>query len=304
MRTSRIWIRFSRKVIRGGGRKRSRKSNKRRMTCCQRMNNRKRGLKSCRVWRTNWHRARKIRNWRLLSCRKNRRTIGRTFLKKHRTEWTCSSCWLPRFPFCRFHSQPSWRGYFVCFCAFFGGASADSPRIDEFLIWVLVTAFKVCQLILHWCGHTHDVECSDRNNTQQHNNTRTHNNTQHTTTHNTHEHNNTTTTTTHNNNNNNTTTNNNNHNNNNLERLRFNRRGASTPLWGVEACFFPSRRPNPIPAIPPYVVRTPQLHGAPTTEETVKLWYWCSQWNIFGRNTRKKKRRNYFPLKNGKKEKD
>ena len=33
----------------------------------------------------------------------------------------------------------------------------------------------------------------------------------------------------------------------------------------------PSRRPNPIPAIPPYVVRTPHLHGAPTTEETVKL---------------------------------
>ena len=51
----------------------------------------------------------------------------------------------------------------------------------------------------------------------------------------------------------------------------FNRRGASTPLWGVEACSHPSRRPNPIPAIPPYVVRTPHLHGAPTTEETVKL---------------------------------
>ena len=30
----------------------------------------------------------------------------------------------------------------------------------------------------------------------------------------------------------------------------------------------PSRGPNPIPAIPPYVVRTPHLHGAPTTEET------------------------------------
>ena len=57
----------------------------------------------------------------------------------------------------------------------------------------------------------------------------------------------------------------------NLGRLRFNRRGGSTPLWGVEACSHPSRRPNPIPAIPPYVVRTPHLHGAPTTEETVKL---------------------------------
>ena len=64
------------------------------------------------------------------------------------------------------------------------------------------------------------------------------------------------------------------HNNNcNLGRVRFNRRGASTPLWGVEACSPPSRRPNPIPAIPPCVVRTPHLHGAPTTEETVRLWY-------------------------------
>ena len=59
----------------------------------------------------------------------------------------------------------------------------------------------------------------------------------------------------------------------NLGRIRFNRRGAATPLWGVETCSHPSRRPNPIPAIPPYVVRTPHLHGAPTTEETVKLWY-------------------------------
>ena len=46
----------------------------------------------------------------------------------------------------------------------------------------------------------------------------------------------------------------------------LNRRGASTPLWGVEACSLPSRRPKPIPA-----VKTPHLHGAPTTEETVKL---------------------------------
>ena len=49
----------------------------------------------------------------------------------------------------------------------------------------------------------------------------------------------------------------------------FNRRGASTPLWGVETMLSPSRRPNPIPAIPPYVVKTPHLHGAPTLEETV-----------------------------------
>ena len=57
----------------------------------------------------------------------------------------------------------------------------------------------------------------------------------------------------------------------NLERLRFHRRGAPTPLWGVESCSPPSRRPNPIPATPPKVVRTSHLHGAPTTEETVKF---------------------------------
>ena len=79
--------------------------------------------------------------------------------------------------------------------------------------------------------------------------TNNHNNTQQpTTTHNNTQHNNTT--------------------HNNLGRLRFNRRGASTPLLGVEACSPPSRRSNPIPAIPPYVVKTPHLHGAPTTEET------------------------------------
>ena len=43
--------------------------------------------------------------------------------------------------------------------------------------------------------------------------------------------------------------------------------GTSTPLWGVEACS------HPIPAIPSYVFRTPHLHGAPTTEETIELWY-------------------------------
>ena len=63
----------------------------------------------------------------------------------------------------------------------------------------------------------------------------------------------------------------------NLGRLRFNRRGASTPLWRVESCSLPSRWPNPTPAIPPYVVRIPHLHGAPTTEKTstVKLRYLC-----------------------------
>ena len=43
---------------------------------------------------------------------------------------------------------------------------------------------------------------------------------------------------------------------------------TTTPLWGVESCSPPSRRPNPIPVIPPCVVRTPHLHVAPTAEET------------------------------------
>ena len=66
-------------------------------------------------------------------------------------------------------------------------------------------------------------------------------------------------------------------NNNNLVRLRFNRRGAFTPLWGVKSCSLPSKWPSPIPAIPLQVVRTPHLHGAPTAEETsfVKPYYKC-----------------------------
>ena len=38
-----------------------------------------------------------------------------------------------------------------------------------------------------------------------------------------------------------------------------------------ESCSLSSGWPNPIPAIPPYVVKTPHLHGAPTTEETSLL---------------------------------
>ena len=56
-----------------------------------------------------------------------------------------------------------------------------------------------------------------------------------------------------------------------LGRLRVNRRGTSTPLGRVESRSLPSKEPNPSPAIPPCVGRTPHLHGAPTTEETVKL---------------------------------
>ena len=44
-----------------------------------------------------------------------------------------------------------------------------------------------------------------------------------------------------------------------------------SPLWRVELCSPPSRWPNPIPAIPPYVGKTPHLHGAPTTEEHLLL---------------------------------
>ena len=50
----------------------------------------------------------------------------------------------------------------------------------------------------------------------------------------------------------------------NLERLRLT--GEEPPPSGEL-----NRWPNPIPAIPPCVVRTPHLHGAPTTEETSVL---------------------------------
>ena len=45
------------------------------------------------------------------------------------------------------------------------------------------------------------------------------------------------------------------------------------PHSGSWSMLSSKQAPNPIPAIPPCVVRTPHLHGAPTTEETVKLWY-------------------------------
>ena len=67
-------------------------------------------------------------------------------------------------------------------------------------------------------------------------------------------------------------------------RTEFNINDNNNPIWrdsvflqarsfhlslGVESCSLPRWWPNPIPAIPPYVVRTPHLHGAPATEETV-----------------------------------
>ena len=50
-------------------------------------------------------------------------------------------------------------------------------------------------------------------------------------------------------------------------------RGASPPRSEELNHPLPSRWPNPTPALPLHVVRTPHLHGAPTTQETsiVKL---------------------------------
>ena len=78
--------------------------------------------------------------------------------------------------------------------------------------------------------------------------------------------------------------------------FRFDRRRASTPLWGVASCSPPNRWPHPIPAIPPYVVKRPHFHRAPTTEETsfVKPLYKCLKRQKFG----KKRRRTQFFKKN------
>ena len=77
-------------------------------------------------------------------------------------------------------------------------------------------------------------------------------------------------------------------------RLRFNRRGVITPLWGVESCTLPSRRSNSILTVPSFVVKTSDLHGVMTTEETsfVNSEYKCQKRHIFRK--RKKKRRNTF----------
>ena len=45
--------------------------------------------------------------------------------------------------------------------------------------------------------------------------------------------------------------------------LAFPPRGASTPLWGIQSCSLAATWHNPIPAIPPYVIKTPHMHGAP-----------------------------------------
>ena len=59
----------------------------------------------------------------------------------------------------------------------------------------------------------------------------------------------------------------------------------------------PKQAPNPIPAIPPHVVKTPHLHGAPTTEETsfVKPGYKCKK--------RKTIKKTIFQKKNSKRRK-
>ena len=59
---------------------------------------------------------------------------------------------------------------------------------------------------------------------------------------------------------NNSNNNNTNNNNNNTIWRGSVFTGEEPPLCGVESCSPASRRPNPIPAIPPYVVRTPHLH--------------------------------------------
>ena len=45
----------------------------------------------------------------------------------------------------------------------------------------------------------------------------------------------------------------------------------------IQSSSLPGRWPDPILAVPPYIVRTPHLHGAPTTEDTstVNFGYWC-----------------------------
>ena len=50
--------------------------------------------------------------------------------------------------------------------------------------------------------------------------------------------------------------------------MRLRREEAPPPFRGVESPSLPRWWPNPSPALPPYVVRTPHLRGAPTTEET------------------------------------
>ena len=68
---------------------------------------------------------------------------------------------------------------------------------------------------------------------------------------------------------NNTNNNKNKNNNNNLETFCFLPRGASTPFRGVESCSLPPVSGQPLTELfLPFVVRTPHLHEAPTTEET------------------------------------
>ena len=65
---------------------------------------------------------------------------------------------------------------------FFGASTAHS----FYCVRVEAVAFRVCQLILHWCGHTHDVECAhqaqppstttNRNQEPRTNNNHNHNN--------------------------------------------------------------------------------------------------------------------------------
>ena len=135
----------------------------------------------------------------------------------------------------------------------------------------------LCQLISANCGHTHldSLQLMSKQPQQQRINNQTttttkqqqqpnnNNNNNQTTT------NQTTTTATHNSN----TQQQHNNNNNNNRRSSVLTGEELHPTLRSLLMLSPKRVPNPIPAIPPHVVRTPHLHGAPTTEETstVKL---------------------------------
>ena len=59
----------------------------------------------------------------------------------------------------------------------------------------------------------------------------------------------------------------------NLGRLRFNRRGASTPLWGSWSMLSPQQAAQPNPSYPALCRQDTTSPWAPTTEETGKLWH-------------------------------
>ena len=82
----------------------------------------------------------------------------------------------------------------------------------------------------------------------------------------------------------------------------FNKRGASTPLWGVEACSLPSRRAQPNPSYPAlcrqdttHISMEHRLRRKQLNSDTN-----ASKKKIFERNTRKKEKKKLFLRKNEK----